>query len=59
MSTDYKVETGDFKGSKTISITKEEKRVISFGVKKAQAILDNIEAIKKFVEENTEANKQG
>lgn len=52
----YKTETGEFKGKKTISIMKEEKRVVTFGIKKAEAIISNIEAIKKFVEEN--ANKE-
>ena len=53
----YKTENGEFKGNKTISIFKTdgdtEKRVISFGIKKAQAILANFEEIKKFVEANT------
>lgn len=50
---DFKVETGEFKGNKTISLIKDDKRVFSCGIKKAQAILANIEAIKAFVEENT------
>ena len=48
----YKVETSEYKGHPTISISQDEKRVFSCGVKKAKAILDNIEAIKKFVEDN-------
>lgn len=55
---DYKVETGEFKGNKTISISKEEKRVVSFGLKKAKAIIENYEAIKKFVEENDSEKKE-
>lgn len=56
----YTTETGEFKGNKTISIINGEKRVVSFGIKKAQAIIENIEAIKKFVEENStkESNDQ-
>ena len=49
---DYKTETGEFKGNKTISLIKDDKRIFSCGVKKAQAILANIEAIKAFVEAN-------
>ena len=53
----YKSEQGEFKGNKTISIMRNtedgDKRVISFGIKKAQAILSQYEEIKKFVEENT------
>lgn len=49
----YTTETGEFKGNKTISIINGEKRVVSFGIKKAKAIVENIEAIKKFVEENS------
>lgn len=49
----FKVETDTFKGNKTISLFKDDKRVFSCGIKKAQAILANIEAIKAFVEENT------
>jgi len=50
---EFKTETGEFKGNKTISIMKDEKRVVSFGIKKATAIIANIEAIKAFVEENS------
>lgn len=49
----FEVKTGEFKGNKTISLLKDDKRVFSCGVKKAQAILENIEAIKAFVEANT------
>lgn len=50
---DFTVETGEFKGNKTISLIKDEKRVFSCGLKKAVAIIANIEAIKAFVEANT------
>jgi len=49
---DYKTETGEYKGNKTISILKDDKRVVSFGIKKAAAIVENMEAIKAFVEAN-------
>ena len=54
----YKAEAKeDPKYGKTISIFKveddSEKRVISFGLKKAQAIVAQYEEIKKFVEDNT------
>lgn len=48
----YNAETGEFKGNKVITLSEGEKRVVSFGLRKAKAILENIEAIKKFVEEN-------
>jgi hypothetical protein len=49
----FKSESGEFKGSKTFSIlTTDDKRVITFGVTKAKAILASIEDLKKFVEEN-------
>ncbi len=49
---------GEFKGHKTISLYEGEAEAtdkfppFSFGVKKAELILKNIEDIKKFVEEN-------
>jgi hypothetical protein len=49
---DFKVEQGEYKGNKTISLIKDEKRVFSCGIKKAQAIIANFEAIKEFVEAN-------
>ena len=56
----YKTETSDFKGHPTISITTEdgEKRVVSFGLKKAAAILECQEDIRKFVEANTPATDE-
>jgi len=55
----YKSEKKDDpKYGKTISIFKveneTEKRVVSFGIKKARAILAQMEEIKKFVEENVQ-----
>ena len=61
---DFKAETGVYKGYPTISLTKDEKRIYSGGVKKAKIILDiladpsAIEAIKKFVEENTSTDNK-
>ncbi len=47
---------GEYKGNKTITLLTsadvEDKFPFSFGLKKAKLILDNIEDIKKFVEEN-------
>jgi len=49
---------GEFKGHKTISLyegeveTSDKFPPFSFGVKKAELILKNIEDIRKFVEEN-------
>lgn len=50
----------DFKGSKTFTINRIQDEdmsvrfpfIIGFGLTKARAILENIEEIKKFVEEN-------
>ncbi|MCK4335925.1 MAG: hypothetical protein KAW40_04345 [Candidatus Aenigmarchaeota archaeon] len=49
------VKHGEFKGFKTISLlrTEDDKYPFTFGVAKAQMILENIEDIKKFVEENS------
>ncbi|MBS3174753.1 hypothetical protein J4440_02635 [Candidatus Woesearchaeota archaeon] len=48
---------GEYKGHKMISLIEEGKESdkyppFSFGVKKAKLILENLEDIKKFVEEN-------
>ena len=48
----YKTEIGEFKGNKTISILSGDKRVVSFGLSKAKAILASYEDIKAFVEAN-------
>ncbi len=49
---------GEFKGNKILILTEEgqessDKYPFSFGIKKAKLILENIEDIKKFVEENS------
>ena len=48
------VERGEFKGKPLIILKRSEddKYPLSFGMSKAQLILDNIEEIKKFVAEN-------
>jgi hypothetical protein len=48
---------GEYKGHKTLALLEngvdyEKYPPFSFGVKKAKLILDNLEDIKKFVEEN-------
>ena len=46
------VKTGEFKGHKIITLRNEdEKYPFTFGLAKAKLILDNIEEIKKFVED--------
>ncbi len=48
------VKHGEFKGFKTISLMRNEddKYPFTFGVAKAQLIVENIEDIRKFVEDN-------
>ncbi|MCD6093186.1 MAG: hypothetical protein J7J51_00070 [Candidatus Omnitrophica bacterium] len=48
------IERSEYKGRPLIVIKRSEddKYPFSFGVSKAKLILDNIEAIRKFVEEN-------
>ncbi len=52
------IKIGEYKGHKMISLIEngkeetEDKYPFSFGIKKAKLILENIEEIKKFVEEN-------
>ncbi len=48
------IKHGEFKGFKTISLLRsdDDKYPFTFGVAKAQLIIDNINDIKKFVEEN-------
>jgi len=46
----YKTEIGEFKGSKTMSIFIDDRRVISFGLNKAKAIIATIDHIRDFVE---------
>ena len=48
------IEKGEFKGKPIIIIKRneEDKYPFSFGMSKAKLILENIDEIKKFVEEN-------
>lgn len=48
-------EIGEFKGNKILKLKKDENDGfgMSFGVRKAQLILDNLEDIKAFVEGDT------
>ncbi|OIP06695.1 hypothetical protein COS66_03585 [Candidatus Berkelbacteria bacterium CG06_land_8_20_14_3_00_43_10] len=48
------VEESEFKGNAMIVIkqSEEDQYPFQFGVKKAKLVLENIEAIKKFVEKN-------
>jgi hypothetical protein len=56
MSGDFKAEIGEFKGSKTIALsTKDDKRVLTFGLTKAKAILACLDEIKEFVAKNDKA----
>jgi hypothetical protein len=49
------IERSEYKGKPLIVIKRneEDKYPFSFGVSKAKLILENIEEIKKFVEENS------
>ena len=49
------IEKGEFKGKPVIILRRneEDKYPFTFGMTKAKLILDNIEEIKKFVEENS------
>ncbi len=51
------IERSEYKGKPLIVIKRneEDKYPFSFGVSKAKLILENIEEIKKFVEENSGA----
>lgn len=51
------IERGEYKGKPLIVIKRSEddKYPFSFGLSKAKLILENIEEIKKFVEENSNA----
>ena len=52
------IKIGEFKGNNTISLYEAGKETssayppFSFGLKKAKLILENLEEIKRFVEEN-------
>jgi hypothetical protein len=52
----YIVERGEFKGKPILVLKRneEDKYPFSFGLSKAKLIVDNIEEIKKFVEENSQ-----
>ncbi len=54
---EYIVERGEYKGKPLLVLKRDEddKYPFSFGLGKAKMILDNIEEIKKFVEENSGA----
>ena len=58
----YRVERKTYKGNAVLSISKKtesgEYNVISFGLNKAKAVLECQEAIKQFVEETENLNKQ-
>ncbi len=49
------IKTGEFKGHPTMSLLKDEsdEHPFTFGLTKAKLIIDNIEAIKEFVQSNT------
>lgn len=51
------VKIGEYKGHKTISLMKsdDDQYPFTFGLGKAKLIVDNIDEIKKFVEENASA----
>ena len=53
----YMIERGEYKGKPLMIIKRSEddKYPFSFGLSKAKLILENIEEIKKFVEENNSA----
>ena len=56
------IERGEYKGKPLIIMKRneEDKYPFSFGMSKAKLILENIDEIKKFVEENAAAeNKIG
>jgi len=60
MSKSY-VKNGEYKGFPVLSINymkdDEERTLISFGVKKAEGILEHSDEIAKFVEENSREKK--
>lgn len=51
----YTTEVGEYKGNKTISISNGDKRIVSFGLTKAKAIIAAFADIQKFVEDNDNA----
>jgi len=50
------IERGEFKGKPLLIIRRDEndKYPFSFGLSKARLIVENIEELKKFVEENSQ-----
>lgn len=58
---EYIIEKGEYKGHPTLAIWESqegEKKgnypIVSFGKKKYQAVLDNLEAVKEFVQQGAE-----
>ncbi len=49
------IKIGEFKGHPIVSLLKDENdvRPFTFGLTKAKLIVDNIDAIKEFVEKNS------
>jgi hypothetical protein len=54
------VERGEFKGKPVLIIkrSEDERFPFSFGLNKAKLILENIDEIKKFVEENSQPSPE-
>ncbi len=54
------IERSEFKGKPVLIIKRDEndKYPFAFGLSKARMILDNIEEIKRFVEDNTKEGEQ-
>lgn len=48
-----KVTKGEYKGKPTLTLDADSKWPFTFGVNKARAIVEHIEAIKAFVAENS------
>ena len=55
---DYKIEISEYKGNAVFGIFKDERRVMGFGLKKAQAILACVDAIREFVKKNEETDEK-
>ena len=49
---EFTTERSEYKGNPMISLMFGEKRILSFGLKKAAAIVACFDAIKQFVEDN-------
>ncbi len=54
------IERGEFKGKPVLILkrSEEDRYPFSFGLTKARLIVENFEEIKKFVEENSQAEAQ-